>query len=71
MNSNTEYFSFFAILLIGITENKLDTAVKMYSHFASKSGKIYKRKECNECRGESEREKKKEETLKFAILLVH
>ena len=41
----------------------------MYSHFASKSGKIYKRKECNECRGESER--KKEETLKFAILLVH
>ena len=43
----------------------------MYSHFASQSGKIYKRKECNECRGESERERKKEETLKFAILLVH
>ena len=39
----------------------------MYSHFASKSGKIYKRKECNECRGERE----KKETLKFAILLVH
>ena len=66
MNSNTEYFSFFAILLIGITENKLDMYVKMYSHFASKSGKIYKRKEC---KSESEREKK--ETLKFAILLVH
>ena len=39
--------------------------VKIYSHFASNSGKIYKRKECNECRGEEK------ETLKFAILLVH
>ena len=58
MNSNIEYFSFFAILLIGITENKLDMYVKMYSHFASKSGKIYKRKECNECRGEREKKKK-------------
>ena len=27
----------------------------MYSHFASKSGKIYKRKECNECRGEKKK----------------
>ena len=32
--------------------------VKIYSHLASKSGKIYKRKECNECRGEKEKKKK-------------
>ena len=29
----------------------------MYSHFAFKSGKIYKRKECNECRGEKKKER--------------
>ena len=45
---------FCATLLIEITEKKY---VKMYSHFASKGGKIYKRKECNECRGEREKKK--------------